>query len=476
MSAIKFNKRLFNKNKRFAAASRLTNVFSNSHLTYVVNSRSSNINDDDERQQLIVRSPPSEISRREFAHVHNFHGSRVKVRSKSSTLRNRTSSNNYNNQHGNGIFNVNQSQQRNPNREPRNLLGNQQYRYIRMMGQRASMEDQEGQRMDNDQDGRLEEVADRFLNGYLENRPMSHHRFAQVRESFLELTSRHNTSHRGPIIRSRTKAKRDNRTRSPSFLNESEEFYHADECCPKKFEIIMDSEPVEQKVMEEHAWNPNDRSLNIFVKEDDPLTLHRHPVAQSTDCIRGKVGYSHGFHVWKITWPRRQRGTHAVIGVATKEARLHAVGYTSLIGSTSDSYGWDIVRLKCSHDARHKEQWDYPNNEYIPNGLFGDTQEVPESIYCILDMDEGYMAFATDDNYLGVAFRGLRGKTLYPIVSAVWGHCEITIGYMGGFPPEAPSLMSTCRRVIRSHLGRRNIKNIYDLNLSKCCIDYLLYK
>lgn len=71
------------------------------------------------------------------------------------------------------------------------------------------------------EDGRLEEVADRFLNGYLENRPMSHHRFAQVRESFLELTSRHNTSHRGPIIRSRTKAKRDNRTRSPSFLNVS---------------------------------------------------------------------------------------------------------------------------------------------------------------------------------------------------------------------------------------------------------------
>ena len=38
-----------------------------------------------------------------------------------------------------------------------------------------------------------------------------------------------------------------------------------------------------------HAWNPNDRSLNIFVKEDDKFTLHRHPVAQSTDCIRGKV-------------------------------------------------------------------------------------------------------------------------------------------------------------------------------------------
>ena len=27
--------------------------------------------------------------------------------------------------------------------------------------------------------------------------------------------------------------------------------------------------------------------------------------------------------------------------------------------------------------------------------------------------------------YLGVAFSGLRGKTLFPIVSSVWGHCEV---------------------------------------------------
>lgn len=46
-------------------------------------------------------------------------------------------------------------------------------------------------------------------------------------------------------------------------------------------------------------------------------------------------------------------------------------------------------------------------------------------------MDEGYMAYATDDEFLGVAFRGLKGKKLYPIVSAVWGHCEVTMKYMG---------------------------------------------
>ena len=47
-------------------------------------------------------------------------------------------------------------------------------------------------------------------------------------------------------------------------------------------------------------------------------------------------------------------------------------------------------------------------------------------------MDEGYLAFATNNQYLGVAFRGLKGLKLYPIVSAVWGHCEVTMRYLGG--------------------------------------------
>lgn len=47
-------------------------------------------------------------------------------------------------------------------------------------------------------------------------------------------------------------------------------------------------------------------------------------------------------------------------------------------------------------------------------------------------MDEGTLAFVVDGQYLGVAFRGLKGRKLHPIVSAVWGHCEITMKYIGG--------------------------------------------
>ena len=47
-------------------------------------------------------------------------------------------------------------------------------------------------------------------------------------------------------------------------------------------------------------------------------------------------------------------------------------------------------------------------------------------------MDEGTLGFVVDGQYLGVAHRGLRGLKLYLIVSAVWGHCEITMKYIGG--------------------------------------------
>ena len=91
---------------------------------------------------------------------------------------------------------------------------------------------------------------------------------------------------------------------------------------PPRLEMLLDMPAVGRDVQLKHAWNSDDRSYNIFVKEDDKLTFHRHPVAQSTDCIRGKVGYERGLHVFEVTWSARQRGTHAVVGVSTGKSIL----------------------------------------------------------------------------------------------------------------------------------------------------------
>ena len=55
-----------------------------------------------------------------------------------------------------------------------------------------------------------------------------------------------------------------------------------------------------------------------------------------------------------------------------------------------------------------------------------------ELFVVVIDMDEGTLSFVVEGQFLGVAHRGLKGKKVYPIVSAVWGHCEITLKYLGG--------------------------------------------
>lgn len=124
-------------------------------------------------------------------------------------------------------------------------------------------------------------------------------------------------------------------------------------------------------------------------------------------------------------------------------------------------------------------------------------------------MDEGTLSFVVDGQYLGVAFRGLKGRKLFPIVSAVWGHCEITMKYIGGLDreylpfvmsqhlylmkkkknknikskfifiilAEPLPLMDLCRRVIRQRIGKQYLEErVMDLNLPQSLSVYLLYR
>lgn len=223
--------------------------------------------------------------------------------------------------------------------------------------------------------------------------------------------------------------------RDPSYRPLKHELQGLDYCKPARLDLLLDMPPVSYEVQLLHSWNNDDRSLNVFVKEEDKLIFHRHPVAQSTDAIRGKAGYSRGLHVWQVTWAMRQRGTHAVVGVATAEAPLHSVGYTTLVGNNQESWGWDLGRNRLYHDGKNQPSQTYP--------AFLEPDEtfiVPDAFLVVLDMDDGTLSFIVDGQYMGVAFRGLKGKKLYPVVSAVWGHCEIKMRYLNGLDRKYRSL------------------------------------
>ena len=157
----------------------------------------------------------------------------------------------------------------------------------------------------------------------------------------------------------------------------------------------------------------------------------------------------------------RQRGTHAVVGIGTVRAPLHCPGYQALVGMNQESWGWDLGRNKLYHKGVNSV---YPSTQYPSmatsfsssslttttstvtdpvdainnNGILYPSKSdecfaVPDKFLVVLDLEEGTLAYIVDGQYLGVAFSDLKNKgALYPMVSSVWGHCEITMRYING--------------------------------------------
>lgn len=93
-------------------------------------------------------------------------------------------------------------------------------------------------------------------------------------------------------------------------------------------------------------------------------------------------------------------------------------------------------------------------------------------------MDEGTLSFIVEGNYLGTAHTGLRGQKVHIIVSAVWGHCEITMRYLNGLDPGPLSLKDLSRLSIRESIGRKRLVQgaLDSLLLPRSIKQYLEYE
>jgi SPRY domain-containing SOCS box protein 1/4 len=222
---------------------------------------------------------------------------------------------------------------------------------------------------------------------------------------------------------------------------------------PKEMEVLLTrfcQNQISSETIRAHAWNEDDASPFIYVDAADERMAMRMPSWQTTDAIRGKLGFRNGIHIWHILWETTARGSHAVVGVATKELPLHCQGYQCLVGQ-GNSFGWDIVKQRLVG----------------PNGRIGDRyprgrgkvkeSKVPFYITVGLDMSRGTLAFMTGGKYHGVAHRNLQGLELYPCVSSVFGWSAMGLVYVGGMYPEKDSLRSRCREKIYESIGNERM-------------------
>lgn len=118
-----------------------------------------------------------------------------------------------------------------------------------------------------------------------------------------------------------------------------------------------------------HAFSTNDCSRNVYIKKNG-FTLHRNPIAQSTDGARTKIGFSEGRHAWEVWW-EGPLGTVAVIGIATKRAAMQCQGYVALLGSDDQSWGWNLVDNNLLHNGEVNGSFPQCNNapKYQVRGL-----------------------------------------------------------------------------------------------------------
>ncbi|KAF7265537.1 hypothetical protein GWI33_021072 [Rhynchophorus ferrugineus] len=214
-----------------------------------------------------------------------------------------------------------------------------------------------------------------------------------------------------------------------------------------RMKMLLDMPQLSWSVIEKHSWSLTDKSPNIHVDLHDPTRCFRMRPTHTTDCVRGRVGYSKGTHSWEIYWPDNQRGSHPLIGVATAEAPLYCPEFQTLIGGNKHSWAWNLTTNRLYHDSGVIPSQPYPK---FKSG--GQDYVAPNSITVILNMDAGQLSFAVNGKDLGVAFHGLQGKVLYPAINTVSGFNDISIRYTGELKPGPPSLKAMCRIAIRKSL------------------------
>ena len=64
---------------------------------------------------------------------------------------------------------------------------------------------------------------------------------------------------------------------------------------------------------------------------------------------------------------------------------------------------------------------------------------IPDTFHMVLDMDMGILSFLVAGGLLGASHTDLpTGQILYPMVSTVWGLCEVKLKYLGSDMENCP--------------------------------------
>lgn len=190
------------------------------------------------------------------------------------------------------------------------------------------------------------------------------------------------------------------------------------------------------------TWNRKEKSSEVRLFGNNCRIALFHPHWSSgTAGVRGTRILNNGKYYWELRLSQRIFGTSMMFGIGTRKVRLHADGFTNLLGE--DENGWGL-----SHKGViwHSGTWHHYTKPFRENE--------PTVVGLLFDGIAGTLTYYKDGKCLGVAFRGLNEvkEPLFPIICSTAAKTEMALLSM---KRDFVNLQDRCRAVIVKNIKRR---------------------
>ena len=185
------------------------------------------------------------------------------------------------------------------------------------------------------------------------------------------------------------------------------------------------------------CWDDGNKSSTVLI-DDTGTEVSFHPIFSSgTDAVRGNTCFlQENIYYWEIKMSSAVYGTDMMIGIGTNAVDLtrYETEFCRFIGKDANSWG-----LSYHGEIQH-------------NGILKDYTykfSCGSVIGCLLDLWEGKLSFYINGVPAGVAFEGLLGKDLYPMISATSARTKMTLlcSYKSTYLP-----YSCCKKITQHQL------------------------
>ncbi|XP_056634692.1 SPRY domain-containing SOCS box protein 3 [Diorhabda sublineata] len=183
-------------------------------------------------------------------------------------------------------------------------------------------------------------------------------------------------------------------------------------------------------------WSPTHSSPDTGISNENKDILFHPCYSSGTAAVRGDMQFKPNLHYyWEVKMISNMYGTDVMVGIGTSKVIFAdwKFRFCSLLGIDSQSWGYSYHGL-IQHDKLLCK--------------YGSKFGLGSIIGVHLDMCKGTLEYYLDRKPLGIAFTGIKGYELYPMVSSTAAQSAVRLVCSVS---EAPTLQMLCMQFISKH-------------------------